>query len=82
MVEEGFPFIFCGVPSISFGPEYPIPNPLDPRIISWEAPAVAEAAMDEGVARTTVDLAEYAKRLVARRKHCVRACRLVCEVPT
>jgi malate dehydrogenase (oxaloacetate-decarboxylating)(NADP+) len=82
LVKGGFPFFFHGVPSISFGPEYLIPNPLDTRIISWEAPSVAEAAMDAWVARTTMDLAECAKRLVARRKHSVRACGLVCEVPT
>ena len=52
MAKEGVPFLFhgvleaCGVPSISFGTEYLIPKPLDPRIISCEAPAVAEAAMD------------------------------------
>jgi hypothetical protein len=54
---------------------------LVPRIISWEAPAVVTAAMHEGVAHTTVDLAEYPKKPVVRRKQCARACRLGCEMP-
>ena len=37
--------------SLSFGKEYIIPKPLDPRLISTVAPAVARAAMDSGVAK-------------------------------
>ncbi|MEO5666860.1 MAG: phosphate acyltransferase, partial [Bdellovibrionota bacterium] len=33
------------------GPEYIIPKPFDPRVLIWVAPAVAQAAIDEGVAR-------------------------------
>ncbi|MGB3241274.1 MAG: malic enzyme-like NAD(P)-binding protein [Candidatus Omnitrophota bacterium] len=33
-----------------FGPDYLIPTPFDPRIINWEAKAVAEAAIKDGVA--------------------------------
>ncbi len=36
--------------TITFGPEYIIPKPLDPRLLSVVAPAVAKAAMDSGVA--------------------------------
>lgn len=36
--------------SIFFGPKYIIPKPLDPRLLSTVAPAVAKAAMDSGVA--------------------------------
>jgi malate dehydrogenase (oxaloacetate-decarboxylating)(NADP+) len=39
-----------GIESISFGPEYIIPKPFDPRLIARVAPAVAKAAMDSGVA--------------------------------
>jgi malate dehydrogenase (oxaloacetate-decarboxylating)(NADP+) len=39
-----------GIESISFGPEYIIPRPFDPRLIARVAPAVAKAAMDSGVA--------------------------------
>ncbi len=45
------------------------------------AATVARAAMDEGVARASVDLEEYPRRLAVRRKHCRRACRLGCGVP-
>ncbi len=37
--------------SINFGPNYIIPKPLDPRLLSTVAPAVAKAAMDSGVAK-------------------------------
>ncbi len=40
-----------GVNSMSFGREYLIPKPFDPRVLTWEAPAVAKAACDTGVAR-------------------------------
>ncbi|MBK7955200.1 MAG: NADP-dependent malic enzyme [Candidatus Accumulibacter sp.] len=44
----------------NFGPEYLIPNPFDPRLISMIAPAVAEAAMESGVAtRPIKDLEAY-----------------------
>ena len=36
--------------NISFGPEYIIPKPLDPRLLATVAPAVAQAAIDSGVA--------------------------------
>ncbi len=39
-----------GVEEMRFGPEYVIPKPLDPRVLLWEAPAVAQAAVDTGVA--------------------------------
>jgi malate dehydrogenase (oxaloacetate-decarboxylating)(NADP+) len=37
--------------NISFGPNYIIPKPLDPRLLSYVAPAVARAAMESGVAQ-------------------------------
>ena len=40
-----------GEKTISFGPAYIIPKPLDPRLLSSVAPAVAKAAMDSGVAQ-------------------------------
>jgi malate dehydrogenase (oxaloacetate-decarboxylating)(NADP+) len=66
-----------GVSSLSFGAEYLIPTPFDPRVLFWEAPAVARAAMEEGVARIRVDLAGYPAALEKRRKHCHRRCRFV-----
>jgi malate dehydrogenase (oxaloacetate-decarboxylating)(NADP+) len=41
--------------NISFGPEYIIPKPLDPRLLATVAPAVARAAMESGVAQTRID---------------------------
>jgi malate dehydrogenase (oxaloacetate-decarboxylating)(NADP+) len=41
--------------NISFGPQYIIPKPLDPRLLSTVAPAVAKAAMESGVARINID---------------------------
>ena len=48
---------------LAFGPDYIIPTPFDPRLISEIAPAVAKAAMDSGVARRTVDLEKYRRAL-------------------
>jgi malate dehydrogenase (oxaloacetate-decarboxylating)(NADP+) len=55
-----------GVERLHFGPEYLIPKPLDPRVLLWEAPAVAEAAMRTGVARKQIDLEQYRAELEAR----------------
>ena len=46
-----------------FGSNYIIPKPFDPRILTYVAPAVAQAAMDSGVARHKLDLVEYRHRL-------------------
>jgi malate dehydrogenase (oxaloacetate-decarboxylating)(NADP+) len=49
-----------GIESISFGPDYIIPRPFDPRLIARVAPAVAQAAMDSGVAtRPIADMEAY-----------------------
>ncbi|HEY6832485.1 MAG TPA: NADP-dependent malic enzyme [Pseudolabrys sp.] len=51
-----------------FGPDYIIPVPFDPRLISYVSPAVAQAAMDTGVARKPiVDMDAYRHQLNARR---------------
>ncbi|MBU0583949.1 MAG: NADP-dependent malic enzyme [Alphaproteobacteria bacterium] len=51
-----------------FGPNYIIPVPFDPRLISAIPLAVARAAMDSGVARKPIlDLDKYAQELSARR---------------
>jgi malate dehydrogenase (oxaloacetate-decarboxylating)(NADP+) len=44
---------------LSFGLDYLIPKPLDPRLLTRVAPAVARAAMDSGVARYTIDDWDY-----------------------
>jgi len=53
-----------GIDTISFGPEYIIPKPFDPRLIARVAPAVAQAAMDSGVAtRPLASLDAYRESL-------------------
>jgi malate dehydrogenase (oxaloacetate-decarboxylating)(NADP+) len=52
--------------SLKFGSEYIIPKPLDPRVLLWESPAVAEAAMQTGAARRTINLNEYREQLAFR----------------
>ena len=46
-----------------FGPNYIIPKPFDPRVLIWEASAVAQAAMDTGVARLQINIDEYRQQL-------------------
>jgi len=51
---------------LSFGPDHIIPKPFDPRLIVRIAPAVAQAAMDSGVAtRPITDMEAYRQRLSA-----------------
>jgi malate dehydrogenase (oxaloacetate-decarboxylating)(NADP+) len=51
---------------IKFGREYIIPKPFDPRVLLHVAPAVAQAAMDSGVARRPIaDMAKYKEQLEA-----------------
>ena len=51
--------------TISFGRKYLIPKPFDHRVLFHVAPAVAQAAMETGVARIQLDLDEYRDRLRA-----------------
>jgi len=55
-----------GVDSMKFGPNYIIPSPFDPRVLTWEAPAVAKAAMETAVARIQIDVDAYREQLEAR----------------
>jgi len=55
-----------GLASLEFGIDYVVPKPLDRRVCLWEAPTVAQAAMDSGVARLTVDMEQYRADLQAR----------------
>ncbi len=53
-----------GSDRVSFGPEYLIPRPFDPRLIVKVAPAVAKAAMDSGVATDPIkDFPAYVQKL-------------------
>jgi len=53
-----------GGEKFKFGRNYIIPKPFDPRVLYWEAPAIAKAAMDSGVARKPIeDFDEYRAHL-------------------
>jgi malate dehydrogenase (oxaloacetate-decarboxylating)(NADP+) len=53
--------------AISFGPNYIIPKPLDPRLLATVAPAVAKAAMESGVAKAPIkDWDRYVQELNKR----------------
>ena len=51
---------------LEFGRDYIVPKPLDKRVCLWEAPAVARAAMQSGVARLQFDLEQYTHTLSER----------------
>lgn len=56
-----------GDAKLSFGPEYLIPKPLDPRLITSISPAVAKAAMDSGMAKKPItDWGAYHNELLNR----------------
>jgi len=56
-----------GSRNLSFGPEYIIPKPIDPRLINTVPPAVAKAAIESGVAqRNIADWDVYKQELVSR----------------
>jgi malate dehydrogenase (oxaloacetate-decarboxylating)(NADP+) len=52
-----------GVEALHFGRDYIIPKPFDDRVLVWVAPAVAQAAMETGVARHAIDLQDYREKL-------------------
>ena len=52
--------------SITFGPEYIVPKPFDPRVLLWVASAVAQAAMETGMARKPLKITEYRQSLNVR----------------
>ena len=69
LAKEDVPDRVCrayGVERLSFGREYLIPTLFDPRVLVWEASAVAEAAMRTGVAQEPVDLSTYREQLERR----------------
>ena len=75
LAREPVPPEICeayGVENLSFGREYIIPKPTDRRVLLWEAPAVAQAAMDTGVARRPVDVDEYKAFLEDKLEHIKR----------
>jgi len=55
-----------GVTHLHFGKDYIIPKPFDPRVLVFEASAVAQAAMESGVAQVKVDIEQYREQLSRR----------------
>ena len=69
LAKEDVPDSVCrayGVERLKFGPEYLIPKPFDPRVLLWEAVAVARAAIESGVAQEPLDLEIYRDQLERR----------------
>jgi len=69
LAKEHVPDSVCrayGVERLAFGPEYILPKPFDSRVLVWVSSAVARAAMESGVAREPVDIAQYREQLEAR----------------
>lgn len=52
--------------ALEFGKDYLVPKPLDTRICLWEAPAVADAAIQSGVARLNIPMDVYRNQLTRR----------------
>ena len=59
---------------LRYGPEYIVPVPFDPRLISSVPPAVAQAAMDSGVARKMITNMDAYKRELSARLDPTSAC--------
>ncbi|MCJ2531114.1 MAG: phosphotransacetylase, partial [Candidatus Thermoplasmatota archaeon] len=55
-----------GGQDLAFGPNYILPKPFDERVLLRVAPAVAQAAMEGGIAREEVDLGAYHEELRSR----------------
>ena len=69
LAKEDVPDSVCrayGVERLQFGPDYLLPKPFDPRVLVWEASAVAEAAKQSGVAQEPVELDAYREQLERR----------------
>jgi malate dehydrogenase (oxaloacetate-decarboxylating)(NADP+) len=69
LAKEDVPDSVCrayGVEALKYGVDYIIPKPFDPRVLVWEAAAVAKAAMETGVAQFPVNLADYREQLEKR----------------
>ena len=69
LAKEDVPDSVCrayGVNRLRFGTDYLIPKPFDPRVLVWEASAVAQAAMESGVAQEHVDIKVYREQLERR----------------
>ncbi|MBW2460646.1 MAG: NADP-dependent malic enzyme [Deltaproteobacteria bacterium] len=83
LAREGVPEAVMsayGGSAIRFGPDYVIPKPMDERALYWVAPAVAQAAIDTGVATRPVDMAEYRHTLTTKLSPARRVMNQITEV--
>jgi malate dehydrogenase (oxaloacetate-decarboxylating)(NADP+) len=81
LAKQPVPDDICAIygRKLEFGVDYVIPSPFDPRVLEWEAAAVAQAAMDTGVATIQLDIEEYKKSLRARLTEAKRRVALVVD---
>lgn len=80
LTREEVPLSVCqayNLDHLAFGKEYLIPKPFDPRILVWVSSAVAEAAIQTGVARRELNIPEYRKELERRQAKSRELMRLV-----
>ena len=66
LAKQDVPDSVCrayGVERLRFGRDYLIPKPFDSRVLTWEACAVAKAAMETGVAQHSLDIGQYREDL-------------------
>jgi malate dehydrogenase (oxaloacetate-decarboxylating)(NADP+) len=66
LAKQDVPDSVCrayGVARLKFGADYLIPKPFDPRVLVWESTAVAQAAMETGVAQEPIDIDVYREQL-------------------
>ncbi|HTV64466.1 MAG TPA: NADP-dependent malic enzyme [Bryocella sp.] len=69
LAKEDVPDSVCrayGVDCLKYGVDYIIPKPFDPRVLVWEAAAVAKAAIETGVAKNPVNIDQYREQLENR----------------
>ncbi len=72
--------IAYGATKLTFGREYIIPSPFDPRLITVVAPAVAKAAMDSGVAQNPIlDWRKYEQELLDRMGNDTKMVRMIAD---
>jgi len=73
---EAPPFVLeaYGLKSLSFGRDYILPKPFDPRLLSAVSPAVAQSAMESGEAQKKIDMSRYAADLLKKSEQLTISC--------
>jgi malate dehydrogenase (oxaloacetate-decarboxylating)(NADP+) len=76
LAREPVPEVVCeayGDEPLGFGPRYIIPKPVDARVLPWVSSAVAQAAIETGVAQEPLDIATYRAQLTRAANHMHKA---------